>query len=297
VGAAEGISKSLVEQFNPDIVWATFGNTSNLVLAQMLARGAKCPWVLDVKDSWEAYLKPGVRELMAWRFRDASAMTSNCRHYEYIASKWLRMTRRRVIYSGVADSFYQAEDESGRRARDLVLVGSTREPVYLRAFLVGVKNWFDRLSTKEKSEFRFVYAGTDHREVQAAMREVDLSCAARIEPYLSISDLAKNCRGAFANAYLWATYGFHHKLLELLVCGRPVISFPGETPEALQLASQVSTSFAPCANHEELQAALRGAWSRRAQGPARGEGEQWRWRSLNLGLEEILSLVKTEWHQ
>jgi hypothetical protein len=99
---AYAIAKELTEVFRPDLVWATFGNTSNLALAQRVAQYSKCAWVADIKDSWSAFIPAALRSFMAWRFRNAAGVTANAQHHLQVAARWLHFRRSCVVYSGVA---------------------------------------------------------------------------------------------------------------------------------------------------------------------------------------------------
>ena len=281
----------LVSAFRPQAVWGTFGNTSNLVLAQAVARAARCPWVIDVKDNWTTFLRPGVRELMAWRFRDAVGYTSNASHHEQIASRFLWQQRTQVVYSGVAEAFFASSLTLTSAPKQFMLVGSTYDGVRLRRFLHVAKEWIDGLSPSDRHALKFVYAGSDHDRVRQALAEVALPCAVEVTPQLSIEELAQRCRVSFANCYLWAEFTFHHKLLELLVSGRPVVSFPGEAAESLRLASLSPTPFASCANAGELLEALTRAWNRRDAPPVVNTSQPWKWSDRAAGLDAFFSEI------
>ena len=101
-----------------------------------------------------------------------------------------------------------------------------------------------------------------------------------------IEELARRAAQSFANCYLWAPFGFHHKLLELLVAGRPVLAFPGEHAESRELAAQCTTPFFACNNPDQLKAALQQAWATRGEDKLRGElAPPWRWDEFSEGLE------------
>jgi hypothetical protein len=55
--------------------------------------------------------------------------------------------------------------------------------------------------------------------------------------------------------------GFHHKLFELLACRRPVVSFPGEHEESVELAAEVGGDLRVCENEAALQQTLSTVWN------------------------------------
>ena len=105
--------------------------------------------------------------------------------------------------------------------------------------------------------------------------------------YRSIAEFAALVRASFTNSYLTASFGFHHKLLELLVCGQPLICYPSERAESEALASQTKTLFASCGTEAEMRNALATAWSRRDDLAVGGKSPPWRWADFALTLEEF----------
>lgn len=286
----------LLREFKPELVWATFGNTSNLSLAQWIARRAGCPWVVDVKDNWTAFVPAGLRRHMAWRFRDAAGVTANARHHLDIAQSWLRVNRARVVYSGVADTFFEARKASlppGDK-REILMIGSTYYEDRLLTFMATLRNWLAGLPSEERSGIRFVYAGSDVERVRAAISRTGLECEAELCGQLPIGELARRAGASFANSYLWAPFTFHHKLLELLVAGRPVLAFPGEHAESRELAAQCTTPFFACDSPAELKSALQQAWANRGGREVNGElAPPWRWDELAEGLEAFFIELAT----
>ena len=57
--------------------------------------------------------------------------------------------------------------------------------------------------------------------------------------YVDTVEMARICQSALANAYIFHGQTFHHKLFELLACGRPVIAFGGELSESTALAAHL----------------------------------------------------------
>lgn len=285
--------RTLCSVFNPHLAWGTFGNTSNLFLAQLIGRTARCPWLIDVKDNWCAFIPTGLRHFLAWRFRDAAGYTSNATHHESIAAPYLRQRRKRVIYSGVAPEFLRREpDADAVASRELILVGGTYSKETLIAFLSEFGRWL-RLNGDRCEGIRFVYAGTDRDRVRNVIADIALKCDIELADYLPLKELAKRCRKAWANCYIRAPFTFHHKLLELLSCGRPLISYPEEAGESLALARHFTTPFISCGDPSALTRAFDYAWERRDQ-PARPQTvTQWTWNHLAQSLAVFFSEVRS----
>ncbi|MEJ5207448.1 MAG: hypothetical protein WCX93_06260 [Burkholderiaceae bacterium] len=295
VANAWPILEKIAEAFDPDLAWATFGNTSNLQLGQWLAQRVGCPWVADIKDNWYGYIPKGLRHAVAWRFRDAAGMTSNAWLHLQAAESWGKSKPKKVIYSGVAEAFYQvpANDQSDR-FRDVLLVGSIRSTTKLHVLLSALKQWAEALPVCGQERLRLVYAGTDSRQFNEAVHQILLPCTVMNMGQRPLEELARMTQQSLMNCYLTSDVSFHHKLLELLVAGRPVVCFPREHPESRQLAGGSTTGFHECATLDELVTAFDTLWKERAAPTASNQLPAWRWDDFSVELEKFFaSLVQT----
>lgn len=287
--AASVAATKLVRVFQPDLVWATFGNTSNLSLAQGIAQRANCPWIMDIKDNWKAFVPAGLRHYMAWRFRDAVGTTANAKHHLDVAARWFPFKQSRVVYSGVSEAFFDGPSIAPIANKlEIMLIGSTYDANHLAVFIAALRDWLAHLQPDERSRIRFVYAGSDVARVRIAVAKIGLECETDLCGQLTVDDLARRVQRAFVNCYVWAPFGFHHKLLELLVAGRPVIVFPGEHAESLALVASCSTPFHLCETPMQLQDAIQKAWAMcHTELPSNRVAPQWRWDDLALGLDSF----------
>lgn len=286
--AAKPVADAVAQEFKPDLVWATFGNTSNLALAQRVARHAGCPWIMDVKDNWQAFVPAGLRRIMSRRFGDASGVTFNAEHHRSVALDWLDPRRSAVIYSGVAEPFYSERKAptTSNGSATILLVGSTYSEEYLLTFLRTFKGWSERVAAAGRGRVGFHYAGSDQLRVGAAVHSLGLSHVSVIQGQVPIEELARLARNAQATCYLWASFGFHHKLLELLAVGTPVIAFPGEHPESRMLAACCDTEFSVCSGSDDLEDAFERSQRPACPGGAREQPPPaWRWQDFANGLE------------
>lgn len=258
VAGASRFVTVLANEFKPDVVWAIFLPTDTLVVAKQVAREALCPWIIDFKDAWRWRLPGIARGILAQRFQGADGYTANSEYSADQASPWFRR-RPEVVYDGISEAFLGAgsEGETCHHQR-IVLVGSVYRYEYLVEFLSGFRNWLLELSEGTRSDIEFAYAGCDGTVVAECTRhlELDRLCRVTIKGYLPLRDLARLCRRAAVNAYLWLPTGFHHKVLDLLACGRPVIAFPGEHEEAKVLAKRIGGILVICKNGQELSSCL-----------------------------------------
>lgn len=229
----------LARDFRPQAAWGLFGNTECWLIAQRLARLAGCPWIADMKDSWEVFMRRPLQGLMARRFQDMAASTANAEFNAQVLKRWFP-TRPVVVYSGVDPCFFDAAPES--KAADtirLTLTGGIYDEERLNWFISGLATWLSshvEYRQHRQTPVEVIYAGGDHARVERALHRLEGLAKLEIRGYLPLAELAALCRSATANAYIWCPNGFHHKLLELLACGRPVIAFPGETEESRGLA-------------------------------------------------------------
>lgn len=287
--AVERRLSEVLGAFSPELVWATFGNTSNLALAQAVARAVRCPWIADIKDNWETFVPAPLRQYMAWRFRDAIALSANAEHHLAIARRWHEQEMAEIVYSGVADCLF--DDASGIPSTDgryLLLLGATYSESVLDDYLLGVRQWLGNAAPAVRTEFRIRYAGSDEALVRRAILRAGLEGISQVDGQLPLDRMARLAKGAFACSYLWAPFTFHHKLLELLVAGRAVIAFPGEHDESRCLAKGISTPFYVCSDQDALCAALQASWlSDVAEGGRQRVAPAWRWGDFAEDLEAL----------
>ncbi len=217
---------------------------------------------MDVKDNWDLYVPRGLRRLTAYRFRNSAGFTSNARLHANLAARWHRQPHA-IIYSSIAPEMIAPKGSTPRRdIFVLTLIGGTYQADKLGRFIVALNGWLGTLAPAERAVVEFHYAGTAAGDVGKALAALPLDCRTCIHGPLSHAALAELCQSAAANGYIWLPLTFHHKLLELMACQRPVISFPGEHAESKELARKVGGDLAACANEGELIAAFGQAFRR-----------------------------------
>jgi hypothetical protein len=247
--------------FRPDLVWGIFGDPSSLRGAQLLARRAGAPWVADFKDNFEVYIHPLIRSCVASRYADAAGFSSNSRMHESVAARFFDLPHA-VIYSGVAPSMIAASTtKADAGVFRVMLMGSLYDAGRLRRFLAALGAWVQTLDPGDHARIELTYAGSDRRKIEAGLSAQPLPCRTRLLDQLPLDDLGRLCQSAALNAYIWLPSGFHHKLFELLACRRPVVSFPGEHEESVELAAEVGGDLRVCENEAALQQTLSTVWN------------------------------------
>lgn len=271
--------------FRPQAVVGTFGNVTNLALAQRLARMARAPWIADVKDNWDAFIPAGLRRYMAWRFRDVSAVTANSRLHADLVAPYMAL-KPQVIYSGIPEQLSATSAAACDHFR-IAMVGSVRSEPALRTVLVAAETWRAALPEQDAARIEFFYAGADmeiFNRVAAATWRGPLN----VRGWLPLAEMARECKAAGINCYMWAPWTFHHKLVELIALSRPIMSFPGEHEESIAIARSLGARLIPCATDADVRNALERAWADRASPVAGGDFTTLTWREAAIKLELVL---------
>lgn len=245
----------LAASFAPDVVWASFGNVDALDIARGLAAAARCPWVLDMKDPWNAFVPAPLCGLVARRYGNAAAVTALSEAHARAAAPWFG-TDATVVYSGTEVRAPTPAPAAGDGTVRLVLTGSVYDGNDLATLMDALRDW---LAGRDRAvaDCVFIYAGGDHVRVLAAARALDGLCRLDIHPWLAPDRLDAVQGTATANLYIKGrTTPFHHKLMELLAAGRPVICHPAESAEARRIAGEVGVPLHSCADGAALRAAL-----------------------------------------
>ena len=244
----------IADDFKPNIVWAISGNTSCWKLGQVLAHAANCPWVADIKDNWQATIPKGLRHITAKKFRDAGAYTvlSQAHRDTFPLSS---TTNFKIVYNGISPALMKSAklNLSLSDLRDEILItGSLYRSDILGQLLQAIHAW-----QQEHTRTKITYAGGDNDILEQAISGLDSSVDVKNLGGLSPHDLWQRQRNARMNAYVRNPPNlFHHKLLELLAAGRPVLAYPGETDESLTIANSMNGLFFACENRVQIHQAL-----------------------------------------
>jgi len=241
----------LAEHFQPDVIWASFGNTDVWNIAKDLSSLVGCPWVADIKDNWSAFLPYGFAQLIANRFKSVAQMTAFSKAHQAEARRWFK-TEPSVIYSGFDQTAVEADVvQNGRR---ILLTGSVYDDRQAAELINGIATWA-RAGNADGLEVR--YAGADVERMMALMAPLEGTCNIIIDGYLELTRLRSLQAGAWVNAYMHSPRSlFQHKPLELLAAGRPVLAFPDESAEVKEIAREVGGTLSTCSTANEVVAFL-----------------------------------------
>ncbi|HDH07922.1 MAG TPA: hypothetical protein ENG96_00395 [Gammaproteobacteria bacterium] len=283
----------LAELFRPEVTWGTFGNTDTLAVARGIARLAGAPWAMDVKDSWDPFIPWLLRGILAKRFGDAAVITVNSLFQAERSRRWFSQEPS-IIYSGVPAHLIELPlnfpQEDGFR---ITLIGSAYNGENLEVFVSGLRVWLSGLRPPERSKVTFSYAGADVKAVERACTDLANLCRIELHTYLELDKLMRLCMASNVNCYLWSPRGFHHKLIELFCCRRPIISFPGEYAEAFVLAKETRGDFNCCKTENELVCCFGLLWSKRGKPQVIGDTSALCRFSWDAQGDRLLKLMRT----
>jgi hypothetical protein len=239
----------LASTFQPQVVWATFGNTDALAIGQGIAALAGCPWVMDVKDPWSVFIPGPVRRLLAGRFGDAAALTALSPDHAADAAPWFgRMPK--VIHSGIGEALLAPMPPPGEERR-LLLLGGLYGQAGLEELLAGVGRW------QGEGALTLAYAGSETaRFVEAAGRLVP-HATVEAPGWRTLDEIRELAARSWATLYVRAPRAlFQHKLFELISLARPILCLPPEGGDAQRLAAGLGGVLLGCATAHEVATAL-----------------------------------------
>ena len=126
-------------------------------------------------------------------------------------------------------------------------------------------------SLKNKTSRHIVvnYAGAKHKAFEEITNHLtDHKLDFKIMSYLNIHEFLNLCRNSHVNTYIrvFNSTAIHHKSIELLSCGRPLLVYPGETEEVKQLIHNAGGELICCNSKEDLFAAFNELTLRPTQG-------------------------------
>lgn len=298
--AAVAAVEQLAPVFRPQVMWATVGKMESAFVARRLSRSLGVPWVLDLKDNWELYVPVPLRSAMARRVSGWDAVTANAGSTGADARRWHRADPR-VVYSGVDDAFFRAAATQAPAGGDderfvVNLVGSLYFSDRLQELLRGIDQWSRSLSEADRGRVEVRYIGGDTAMFEQAVQATKLAVSSHAGGYVAIEQMAAAARTAAVNMYITYDGCFHHKLLELLASGRPVMAFSKESDESRGLAAQVEGELIEPGNREGVAAALDAIHShwcsdrpRRAHAADQSPSLRYSWNAQARLLEEVLA--------
>jgi len=276
--------KAIAEDFRPDVTWGTFGDSDTLHIAREIARRSSAPWGMDIKDAWHSFVPAGLRRLLARRFADADFLTTNSLFTKTDSEQWFSHDAH-TIYSGAPAAAFEGEETVAERT--IVMMGSIYSSTAFAEFAQGLANWLRNRTSNEP--VRFVYAGVSEELVKEYTDLAGL-CEVETHRHLGLEDLMALCRSAMVNCYIVSRRGFHHKVIELLCCGRPVLSYPGEKDEELELARSVGADFSSCESISDIEAALQRSEDRLEEPRYTDAGlRTFSWEMQGLVVEDVLT--------
>jgi len=211
------------------------GPLETVVATRALARSARCPWLFDIKDNIDIYLRRSLRWPVKQRIRGWAALQANSRLHGETASRWLK-TPIETVYSGVDACFFERRKDPQLAATPYVtIVGSLYRPDLVREIVEGIAE----SNRRTGRTLGIVHLGTQLAMLQEANTALGSPLSIQCPGYVSTDEMAAICQQAVANIYVFLGMTFHHKLFELLACDRPTIAYGGELPESIEEAHRL----------------------------------------------------------
>jgi len=244
------------ESFEPDLVWATFLNTDSWNIALNLANISGIPWVADLKDSWGNFIPLIFRSFLARHFNSCIGISAFSEFNLNDAAKWFRNKPRNVIYSGFWERQLNDPTPVSKATIDICLTGGIYSSDSLRKLILGVKNWIEKLPDDKKNKVRLIYAGNDVEVVRKTSFLLNGICQVILRRFLPVAELHTIYRDTIANLYVKSDTTFHHKTIEMLSAGRPIVCYPEESIEAIRIAKSTKIDLYSCKSVQEVSEAL-----------------------------------------
>ena len=281
----------LSHTFQPDIIWASFGNTGVWNIAQDLSKLAGCPWVADIKDNWQSFIPTGLRKLIASRFKSAAQMTSFSESHLAEANQWFGQNKT-TIYSGFNDAVLEAKDVSKSEDYEILLTGSIYSEDDFQVFINGLAHWLQ--NRDQKKPVRFIYAGNDHQRVLNGSQKLSGLCDVEIKDFMKIEDLLVAQRRADINTYirLPSRFHFHHKAIELMAAQKPIICFPTEVDETIKIIERVDGVLYSCGSVAEVAKGFEAAYGNQVKQKSNSKLVEYSWQGQAKKLASVLEDTK-----
>ena len=245
----------IADTFKPDLIWATFLNTDAWNIAKDLSKIAKISWVGDIKDPWGIYIPRPLRTFLAKHFDTCLALSTFSKFNSNDVTKWFKAPTT-TIYSGYSECNSKPVNIANLHKINISLTGGIYNYNALKELIRGVKIWFDRLTEIEKSKVQLTYAGHDAEAVKKVMHQFNNFCHINLIGFIPLEKLKEIHESSIANLYIKIYTTFHHKTIELLSAGRPVICYPSEIEEAINIANRSNVDLHSCNKAEDVAQAL-----------------------------------------
>jgi hypothetical protein len=286
--------QTIADTFKPDLVWSTFGNTDCWNIAQDLAKFTGCPWLGDVKDPWGNFIPAIFQNYLSRHFDDSAALTTFSEFHSKDASKWFSPPAN-LIYSGFSHDCLESSKTVEPEKLVISLTGAIYDDIALSQLIQGIRDWIMDLPDDQRARVRLIYAGQDSENVEAATGILLDLCEVDIKGFVSLTELGAIHQSAIANLYIKNSFTFHHKTIEMLSAGRPLICFPEETEEAKNIAGSTQVPLLSCATPEEVTIALNQSMSNGQIDVQDDEGlRNLTWEAQSEKLEKVFKDVLSE---
>ncbi len=249
---SEPFLKIIADNFEPELIWATFGNLDTWTLGMKLSKLSQAKLVLDQKDYWD-FIPNIFRKSFAKKFNQyADGFTCNAVWQKEHNKKWFP-SMDKVIYSGIKKEFLTDKIITPENEKAITLIGSTYDKEKLESFLRSLKKWWNLLPSEDQNKVIFHYAGADKERVIDTFHKVGTPIFRYIiHDFLPIDRMIHLCQSAMVNTYIYDKNGFHHKSVELLACKKLVLAYPNEDQEVIDISKNINNPILIASNETEI---------------------------------------------
>jgi len=249
--------KELIIKFQPDCIWAIFGSTNCVSIGNWICTFTKAHFFIDIKDPW-MYVPAVFRIFLNQRINGKiKGITTNSHMQWEKARMYFPNVSHCVVYSGCNTKWIKELRPEKNTDHSFVihLVGSVYSTNDLQNFFLTLGNWAGALKkSNHDMQLCFEYSGINPDIVDDHVYLLSDHFKILVHGQVSHQAFLKRCKSATINCYMWtATRSlFHHKTIELMACGKPIISYPGEWDETIQIGKECNAVFFSCKNQTEL---------------------------------------------
>ena len=250
--AAQPILREIRWAFEPEIVWGIYGNAGCWVLARDLARQSGCPWVGDGKDGFITFTPSLLFGLQVKRFENAMAFTALAQDYaDQIKRSFGRDVN--IVYSGITPAL--AKPPLPAKDLSITMAGSLYGDHNLSTLSEGLRQWVAQLPQDARQQFRLNYFGG---ETERFANTFDWCEALTVRGFVPLEELLEVQRTSWVNIFTKAPGIYHHKLIELLAAGRPVLAIPEASEEDLLVTARTGGTLEVASDAGDIVTKLNG---------------------------------------
>jgi glycosyltransferase involved in cell wall biosynthesis len=252
------LGRSLIERDRPDVIMASYGPGTSLLVAARLARGAGLPLVLDFRDLWsdlplDVFATRWHRRAAAWLERRcvARAARVTCtseRMASHLAERHGRPPEDVIAIPNGFDPAWLDRPTPAPPRPDgpvrLVYAGAVRRPHRLEPFFRALRNGVDSGAiTPASLEIAFV-GNLDHALPQRFGLDDMVQCGGFV-PHAEIAALLDGADALLLIEHpgYWGKFSYSAKVFDYAIIGKPVLALAEDDSNSAGLLRALGTGI------------------------------------------------------